>query len=74
MARPLRIEVDHDRCVGMGMCLTLAPGVFEHNDQRQSVVRDTGGDSEENILEAAGNCPTSAIKVEDAATGEVLFP
>jgi len=32
------------------------------------------GDSEEKILEAAENCPMSAIIVEDAETGEQLFP
>ena len=32
------------------------------------------GDSEENIIEAAENCPMSAIIVEDAETGEQLFP
>ncbi len=74
MARQLRVEVDHDRCVGMGMCLTFAPGVFAHNDRRQSEVVDPDGDSEAAIMEAASNCPTAAIKVEDAATGEVLFP
>jgi ferredoxin len=31
------------------------------------------GDPEEIILEAAENCPVSAIRVEDAATGERLF-
>ena len=74
MDRSLRIEVDHDRCVGMGMCLTLAVGVFRHNEQRQSEVVDPGADSVEAILEAAENCPTAAIRVEDATTGEVLFP
>ena len=74
MSRPLRIEVDYNRCVGMGMCLTLTAGVFRHNEQRQSEVVDPAGDSEDAVLEAAGNCPTSAIRVELAGTGEVLFP
>jgi ferredoxin len=37
-------------------------------------VKNPDGDSEEAILEAAENCPVSAILVEDAETGEVLFP
>ena len=73
MSRSLRITVDHSRCVGMGMCLTLTTGVFAHNEQRQSEVVDAGGDSEAAILKAAVNCPTSAISVE-VSTGEVLFP
>ncbi len=71
---PLHIEVDHMRCVGNAMCLELAPGVFAHNHWRQSEVVDPEGDNLEDILEAAGNCPTSAISVSDAATGKVLFP
>jgi len=32
------------------------------------------GDPEEKILEAAENCPVTAISVFDAETGEKLFP
>ena len=70
----LHIEVDHTRCAGNGMCLDLAPGVFAHNHWRQSEVVDPEGDTLEDVLEAAGNCPTCAITVTDALTGEVLFP
>lgn len=70
----LQIEVDHTRCVGSAMCLALAPGVFAHNHWRQSEVVDPEGDSLEDVLEAAANCPTSAITVSDALTGSVLFP
>ena len=56
------------------MCETFAPKVFRLNDNRQSEAVDPSGDSEEKILEAAENCPVSAITVEDADTGEQLFP
>jgi ferredoxin len=56
------------------MCLATAPQVFAHNADRQSEVIDPAGDTPEKILEAASNCPTSAIHVEDADTGEQLFP
>ena len=74
MARNLKITVDHDVCVGNQMCETFAPKVFVINDNRQSEVADATADSEEHILEAAENCPVSAITVEDADTGERLFP
>ena len=35
---------------------------------------DPAGDPVEQVLEAAENCPVSAIFVEDAETGEQLFP
>ena len=74
MARKLRVWVDHQACVGNAMCETIAPKTFRLNDNRQSEVVDPAGDSEAKILEAAENCPVSAIFVEDAETGERLFP
>ncbi len=74
MTRRLHVFVDHSRCVGNAMCLATAPAVFAHNADRQSEVVDPLGDTEEKILEAAFNCPTSAITVEVAETGERLFP
>jgi len=74
MARKLRVRVDHLLCVGNAMCETFASNVFQLNDNRQSEAVNPDGDSEEKILEAAENCPMSAIIVEDAETGEQLFP
>ena len=74
MARQLRVRVDHLLCVGNAMCETCAPNVFRLNDDRQSEAVNPAGDSEEKIVEAAENCPMSAIIVEDAETGEQLFP
>ena len=74
MARKLRVWVDHHVCVGNAMCETFAPKVFRLNQNRQSEAVDPDADSLERILEAAENCPVSAIFVEDAETGEKLFP
>ena len=74
MARQLRVWVDHGVCVGNAMCESIAPQVFRLNENRQSEAVNPAGDTEENILEAAENCPVSAIFVEDADTGERLFP
>ena len=74
MAPKLRITVDHNLCVGNAMCETFAPKVFVLNDDRQSEVADAEGDTMANILEAAENCPVSAITVVDEETGETLFP
>jgi ferredoxin len=56
------------------MCETFAANTFRLNDNRQSEVVNPQGDSVEKVLEAAENCPVSAIFVEDAETGERLFP
>ena len=74
MPRKLRVSVDLDICVGNAMCETYAPKVFVLNDDRQSTVADPNGDTFENIMEAAQDCPVSAIIVIDDETGETLFP
>ena len=74
MARKLKVWVDPHACVGNAMCELIAPRVFRLNENRQSEAVDPAGDSEAKILEAAENCPVSAIFVEDAETGERLFP
>ncbi len=70
----LRITVDHNICVGNAMCETFAPKVFVLNEDRQSEAVAPDADTEANILEAAENCPVSAITVVDEETGETLFP
>jgi ferredoxin len=74
MARELQITVDHDLCMGNGQCVFLAPDVFRHNANRQSEVIDPAGASEKTVLKAAGFCPTGAISIADAESGEPLFP
>ena len=71
---PLRITVDHGLCVGNAQCVGLAPAVFRHNENRQSEVVDPAGAPDDVILRAAGYCPTGAIEVADAETGEILYP
>ena len=72
--RKLRVLVDPQVCVGNAMCEAIAANTFRINDNRQSEAVNPQGDSIEKILEAAENCPVSAIVVEDAETGERLFP
>jgi len=74
VARKLRVWVDPQVCVGNAMCESFATKTFRLNDNRQSEAFNPEGDSVEIILEAAENCPVSAIFVEDAETGERLFP
>jgi ferredoxin len=74
VSRELGITVDHGVCMGNGQCVALAPEVFQHNDDRQSEVVDPAGAPEDVVLQAAGFCPTGAITVVDARSGETLFP
>jgi ferredoxin len=74
MPRKLRVWVDPKVCVGNAMCEAISASTFRLNEKRQSEAVDPAGDSPVRILEAAENCPVSAIVVEDAETGERLFP
>lgn len=62
-----RAVVDHDRCAGVTMCMQAAPGAFAVNDDGQSEFQP-GDWAEQDLIEAAGACPMSAITV---FTGEV---
>jgi ferredoxin len=73
MTRQLEIKVDRTLCVSNQMCLQAAPGVFVAGEGGQSHVADPSAASEDGILDAAFNCPVSAISVHDAATGEDLL-
>jgi ferredoxin len=61
-------------CDGNATCESIAAKSFRFNDDRQSDVIDPMANTEAEILESAENCPVSAIFVEDAETGERLFP
>ncbi len=74
MARRLRVSVDHNKCVGSTICVLTTPKVFALNKNGQSTVMNSVGDTGARILEAATQCPLSAITVEDAETGKRLFP
>ena len=74
MPRKLKITVDTNVCVGNATCEIYASNTFALNEDRQSMVKNPDGDPEEKVLEAAENCPVSAITVADAETGETPFP
>ena len=68
----IRIEVDRGLCIGSGDCVETAPEVFELDSEDKARVIDADGTDTDTVIEAAGNCPVTAIFVfgED---GE-LFP
>ena len=74
MGDELRVAVDHNRCVGSTMCVQVACETFVLNEEGQSMVIDPNGASREQVLDAAEQCPIEAITVDDAATGENLYP
>ncbi len=59
----LQIEVDRGLCIGSGDCVDTAPDVFQLDDEDKAVVVDPDGASVDDVVQAASNCPVSAITV-----------
>ncbi|WP_327066529.1 ferredoxin [Kitasatospora sp. NBC_01302] len=61
----MRISVDHDHCIGSGMCEVTAPKVFTLNDDGYAEIiagaQDGAGDPM--VKEAVRGCPVQAIKI-----------
>ncbi len=64
------VEIDEPACAAHGDCVDLAPEVFELDD----TVRVIGTGPDELLLAAAEACPSTAIQIIDARTGEQLYP
>jgi ferredoxin len=62
-----RIVVDYDKCTGLGICESIAPDVFEVDDDGslQLLVEAPGEDRRGELQEAVEGCPTGALSIED---------
>ena len=70
----LVIEIDRELCYGFGDCVSAQPDVFQLDNGEKAVVVDPNGADQDDLVEAASNCPVNAITIRDAATGEELYP
>jgi ferredoxin len=64
----MRVTVDLTKCIGAGQCVARMPLVFDQGeDDGLSIVLDPQPPDElhEGVREAARNCPSGAIIVED---------
>lgn len=60
-----RVVVDRDACIGAAPCVTVAPGVFQMDEDNKAYVVDQNGADAETIMLAAQSCPVQAIIVYD---------
>ena len=63
-------QVDENACAAHGDCVELAPEVFALNDTAHVI----GEGPPDLIMAAAEACPSVAISVIDADTGEQVYP
>ena len=63
---PVKIVLDLDRCTGHGRCYSLAPELFDSDDEGHSVViaSEVPAGLEGQARVAMDNCPESCISLE----------
>lgn len=74
---PLKISkvvVDRNLCIGAAPCTSIAPNVFQLDEEGKAVVQPGWeGTDAKTILEAAQSCPVNAIMVYDE-NGNQIYP
>lgn len=62
----MRVVVDWDRCIGSGMCTTIAPALFDLDDDGAMIVvkERPGPDEERSLADAVACCPVNALSTE----------
>lgn len=62
----MKIIVDREKCTGLGICESLAPEVFEIDDDGGLVLKeaDVSGSDLDQVQAAVDGCPTAALRLE----------
>ncbi len=62
-----KIVVDHDKCTGLGICESIAPDVFEVDDDGSLLLleEEPAENRRDELREAVDGCPTGALSIED---------
>jgi ferredoxin len=66
----LEVHIDKGECLAYGDCAELAPGAFEV----RKVAKLVGLAPSQQLIDAARACPSEAITLVDADTGERVYP
>jgi len=69
-----KVKVLRDACISAGSCIAVSPTTFEFDTENKAKIIEKSEDTPENILLAAQSCPTKAIVITDAQTGEKVWP
>jgi ferredoxin len=66
----IKVHIDKRECLAYGDCAELAPEAFEVHDTARLV----GSAPLRKLVDAARACPSEAITLIDAETGEQIAP
>ena len=64
MGGKMKVTIDENLCTGCSLCEQTVPEVFEVVDGVAKVKGEVPAGKEDDVKEAAENCPVEAIKVE----------
>ena len=65
-----KISVDKNVCICSAMCVAIAPGRFVLDERQRSGPVEAEIDPDEEVRDAAASCPSEAISLVDAGTGQ----
>lgn len=69
-----RVEVDRARCAGTSQCVLAHPEVFGSDATGLVLVKQDRVDDVPALRDALDMCPTQALSLVDAESGEVVYP
>ena len=62
----MKIVLDHEGCIGCGLCISTVPEVFEVNaDGKAEAYGHTSEENKAAVQEAIDACPVQAISFDD---------
>jgi ferredoxin len=62
----MKVSVDFAKCTGLGICESMAPNIFEVDDDGKLLLLkdDITDDELQSVEEAVAGCPTEALRIE----------
>ena len=61
----MKVNIDNDLCTACGLCVDSVPDIFKMGDDVAEVITaDVSAELEEDVQNAADDCPVEAILIE----------
>lgn len=66
----MKVHVNSQICAGFGVCLGIAPDVFELHEDGYAIVRvsEVKPEDEDEMRRAASQCPAQAISLSETSS------